>query len=81
MRYRVVRHHEMDVDATDEEDARRQSAAWEPTRVSVTPLDIEALSKYRTALLQHQKTQRAVMADTEARIAEVEQEMRDVQTN
>lgn len=81
MRYRVVRHHEMDVNATDEEDARSKGVGMVPYRVSVTPLDLEALSQYRQALLKSRAEALEYVADAEKRIAEVEKEMRDVQAN
>lgn len=74
MRYHVVRHHEMDVDATDEEDARRKGVGWEPYQVSVTPLDLEALAKYRAELVDRRMRLKAKIRALDDEINEVDAE-------
>lgn len=77
MKYRVVMHNEQVVDAADEEAARSVGVRG-PYRVSVVPLDLEALAELRTKMLKRWGEAQREAKDLDAQIHAVESEMQEL---
>lgn len=79
MKFRVTRHHEMVVDAENEEEARRKAYGMIPEQVAVEPLDIEALRNTRMELLNRWGRAATAAKDLDAQIGAIEQEIMGLQ--